>query len=89
MTVEKDNKLDHPADCFDLIFIIESGGKLSTGLYDRCNDFDFHIVNFPLFSSNISSGASFGGVYILWLIRYTRCCSRYDDFRYYHKCLVD
>ena len=23
------------------------------------------------------------------LIRYARCCSHYDDFRYRHKCLVD
>ena len=29
------------------------------------------------------------GVYISQLIRYARCCSHYDDFRYRHKCLVD
>ena len=29
------------------------------------------------------------GVYISQLIRYARCCSHYDDFRYHHKCLVD
>ena len=28
-------------------------------------------------------------VYISQLIRYARCCSHYDDFRYRHKCLVD
>ena len=28
-------------------------------------------------------------MYISQLIRYARCCSHYDDFRYRHKCLVD
>ena len=71
-----------------LTFIIDSGGKLSTRLYDKRDDFDFHIVNFPFLSCNIPSGPSYG-VYISQLIRYARCCSHYDDFRYHHKCLVD
>ena len=54
----------------------------------RRSFFDFHIVNFPFLSSNIPSGPSYG-VYISQLIRYARCCSHYDDFRYRHKCLVD
>ena len=88
LTVEKANKSDHLADYLDLTFIIDSGGKLSTRLYDKRDDFDFHIVNFPFLSSNIPSGPSYG-VYISQLIRYARCCSHYDDFRYRHKCLVD
>ena len=47
LTVEKANKSDHLADYLDLTFIIDSGGKLSTRLYDKRDDFDFHIVNFP------------------------------------------
>ena len=85
LTVEKANKSDH----LDLTFIIDSGGKLSTRLYDKCNDFDSrHIVNYPFLSSNIPSGHSYG-VHISQLIRYARCCSHYEDFRYRHKCLVD
>ena len=53
LTVEKANKSDHLADYLDLTFIIDSGGKLSTRLYDRRDGFDFHIVNFPFLSSNI------------------------------------
>ena len=87
LTVEKANKSDHLADYLDLTFIIDSGGKLSTRLYDKRDDFDFHIVNFPYLSSNIPSGPSYG-VYISQLIRYARGCSHYDDFRYRHKCLV-
>ena len=88
LTVEKGNKSDHLADYLDLTFIIDSGGKLSTRLYDKRDDFDFHIVNFPYLCSSILSGPSYG-VYISQLIRYARCCSYYDDFRYCHKCLVD
>ena len=36
------------ADYLDLTFIIDSGGKLSTRLYDKRDDFDFHIVNFSI-----------------------------------------
>ena len=69
LTVEKANKSDHLADYLDLPFIIDSGGKLSTRLDDKLNDFDVHIVNFPFLSSNIPSGPSYG-VYISQLIRY-------------------
>ena len=60
LTVEKANKSDHLADYLDLTFIIDSGGNLSTRLYDKRDDFDFHIVNFPFLSSNIPSGPSYG-----------------------------
>ena len=69
LTFEKANKSDHLADYLDLTFIIDSGGKLSTRLYDKRDDFDFHIVNFPFFSSNIPFGPSYG-VYISQLIIY-------------------
>ena len=74
LTVRKANKSDHVADFLDLTFIIDSGGKLSTRLYDKRDDFDFYIVNFPFLSSNIPSGPSYG-LYISQLIRYARCCS--------------
>ena len=88
LTVEKASKSDYLANYLDHTFIIGSGGELSTRLYDRRDDFDFQIVNFPFLSSNIRSGL-FYGVYILQLIRYARCCSHYDNFSYRHKCLTD
>ena len=88
LTVEKANKSDHLADYLDLTFIIDSGGKLSNRLYDRCNDFDFNVVNFQFLSSNIPSSPSYG-VYISQFIKYTSCCSHYEDFRYHNKCLAD
>ena len=88
LTVEKADKSDHLADHLDLTLIIDSGGKLSTKLDDKRDDFDFHIINFPFFSSNIPSGPSYG-VYISQLIRYAQSCSHYEDFIHCHKCLVD
>ena len=57
------NKSDHLADYLDLTFIIVTGSKLSTRLYDKRDDFDFHIINFPFISSNIPSGI-YHGLYI-------------------------
>ena len=88
LIVEKANKSDHLTDFLDLTFTTDSGGKLSIRLYDKRDDFDFHIVNFPFLSSNILSGPSYG-VCILQLVRYAQCCSHCDDYRYHHKCLVD
>ena len=65
------NNSDHLADYLDLTFIINSENKLSTKLYDKRDDFDFIIVNFPFLSSNIPSDPSYG-VYISQLIRYAR-----------------
>ena len=100
LTVEKADTSDDLANYLDLTFIIESNNRLYTKLYDKRDDFDFHIVNFPFLSSNIPSSPSYG-VYISQLIRYARCCqdiilliiswccSYYDDFGYRHKLLVD
>ena len=54
-------------------------GKLSTRLYDKRDDFNFPIVNFPFLSSNIPSGPAYG-VYVSQLIPYARACSKYQDF---------
>ena len=88
LTVEKANTSDDLANYLDLTFIIESNNRLYTKLYDKRDDFDFHIVSFRFLSSNIPSSPSYG-VYISQLIRYARCCSYYDDFGYRHKRLVD
>ena len=49
LTVEKVNKSGHLADYLDLTFIIDNRGKLSTRLYDKLDDFNFHNVNFHSF----------------------------------------
>ena len=53
--------------------------KLCTSLYDKRDDFIFHITNFPFLCSNIPSSPAYG-VFISQLIRYARACSSYECF---------
>ena len=69
LTAERANTSDDLANYLDLTFIIGSSNRLYTKLYDKRDDYDFHIVNFPFLLSNIPSGPSYG-VYISQLIRY-------------------
>ena len=41
------------ASYLDLLLSIESDGQLRTSLYDKRDDFNFQITNFPFLSSNI------------------------------------
>ena len=88
LNAEKANGLDEQANYLDLTFIIGNNNRLYTKLYDKRDDFNFHIVNFPFLSSNIPSGPSYG-VYISQLIRYARCFTYYHDFGYHRKLPVD
>ena len=54
-------------------------GQFHTFLYDKRDDFNFHITNFPFLSSNIPSSPAYG-VYISQLIRYDRASSSYECF---------
>ena len=68
-----------PASYLDLLLSIESDGQLRTSLYDKHDDFNFHITNFPFLSSNIPSLSAYV-VFISQLIRYARTCSSYECF---------
>jgi hypothetical protein len=48
-------------------------------LYDKRDDFNFPIVNFPFICSNIPAAPAYG-VYISQLIQYFRACGSYQDF---------
>ena len=56
------------ASYLDLLLSIECDGQLRTSIYNKRDDFNFHITNFPLLSSNIPSSPS-NGVFISQLIR--------------------
>ena len=62
-------------DCYLCI----DNGKLTTRLYDKRDDSNFPIVNFPFLNSNIPSAPAYG-VNVSQLIRYARTCSNYQDF---------
>ena len=50
-------------------YLYIDNGKPTTRLYDKRDDFNFPIVNFPFLSSNIPSAPAYG-VYVSQLIRY-------------------
>ena len=52
------------ASYLDLLLSIESDGQLRTSLYDKRDDFNFHITNFPFLSSNIPSSPAYGFLYL-------------------------
>ena len=64
--------------CVDCYLYIDNE-KLTSRLYDKRDDFNFPIVNFPFLSSNILSAPAYG-VYVSQVIRYARDCSNYQDF---------
>jgi hypothetical protein len=70
---------DRSAPFLDLHFEIDTEGRLRTKLYDKRDDFNFPIVNFPFICNNISTAPAYG-VYIYQLIRYSRACGSYQDF---------
>ena len=68
-------------DCYLYI----DNGKLATRLYDKQDDLNFPIVNFPFLSSNIPSAQAYG-VYVSQLTPYARACSNYQYFMERRKC---
>ena len=84
--METDN-FQRPVAYLDILFSFDRDGILSYKLYDKRDDFDFDIVNFPHLCGNIPSGPAYG-VYISQLVRYSRCCQVYDDFMLRHRNLV-
>ena len=67
------------ASYLDLLLSIGRDGQLHTSIYDKRDDFNFHITNFSFLSSNIPSSPAYG-VFISQLIRYSRACSSYECF---------
>ena len=64
-----------------------SNGFVSSKIYDKRDDFDFDIVNFPFLDDDVPRRPSYG-VYISQLIRFARVCSHVDDFNTRNKCLT-
>jgi hypothetical protein len=63
----------------DIHLEIDSEGRLRTKFYDKRDDFNVPIVNFPFICGNIPAAPAYG-VYISQLIQYSRACGSYQDF---------
>ena len=55
-----------------------SDGFVKTKIYDKRDDFDFDIVNFPFLDGDVTRSTSYG-VYIYQLIRFARVSSHDND----------
>ena len=87
LTISETTEFTSVASYLDLLFIPDNSNNITTKLYDKCDTFGFHIVNFPFMSSNIPSAPAYG-VYASQLVRNARCCSNYSDFLIRHRALV-
>ena len=56
-----------------------SSDTVSSKIYDKRDDFNIEIVNFPFLDGDVPRSPSYG-VYISQLIRFARVCSNVDDF---------
>ena len=71
---------------FDLHLSI-SNDIVSTKIYDKRDDFDFEIVNFPFLDGDVPRSTSYG-VSISQLIRFARASSFIADFNIRNKLLT-
>ena len=62
-----------------------SNGTVSTKIYDKRDDFDFDIDNFPFLDGDVPTSY---GVYISQLIRFARASSNVSDFNCRNKALT-
>ena len=86
LQLNRANSSDTEAPFLDLNLCI-SNGTVSTKIYDKRDDFDFDIVNFPFLDGDIPRRTSYG-LYISQLIRFARASSNLNDFNYRNKALT-
>ena len=84
--LNKANISDTEAPFLDLHLSV-ANGFVSSKIYDKRDDFDFGIVNFPFLDGDVPRRASYG-VYISQLIRFARVCNHVTDFNARNKCLT-
>ncbi|MGH5019796.1 hypothetical protein ACRFGX_28735, partial [Klebsiella pneumoniae] len=75
------------ASFLDLNLSIENG-IVTTKIYDKRDDFDFRIVNFPFLDGDVPRTTSYG-VYISQLVRFSRACKHVEDFNERNLCITE
>ena len=86
LQLNKANASDTVAVLLDLNLSIHND-IVSTKMYDKRDDFNFDIVNFPFLDGDVPQRPSYG-VYISQLIRFARASSHVTDFNYRNKFLT-
>ena len=85
LDLSSDNKNDQQVHYLDLDILIVGSG-FSYCIYDKRDNFNFPIVNFPDLSGNIPACQSYN-VFISQLVRYARGCMHFQDFK--TRCVVN
>ena len=78
LQLNKANSSDTEAPFLDLNLSI-TNGIVSSKIYNKQDDFNFKIVNFPFLGGDVPPSPSYGA-YISQLIRFARVFSNVDDF---------
>ena len=78
LQLNKANSSNTEAPFLDLNLSI-TNGIASSKIYDKRDDFNFEIVNFPFLDGDVPRSTSYG-VYISRLTCFARVCSNNDDF---------
>ena len=78
LELNKANSSDTEAPFLDFNLSI-TNGIVSSKIYEKRDDFNFEIVNFPFLDGDVPRSRS-NSVYISQLIRFARVCSNVDDF---------
>ena len=86
LQLNKANVSDTEASFLDLHLSI-SDGFVKTKIFDKRDEFDFDIVNFPFLDGYVPRSTSYG-VYVSQLIRFARVSSHVDDFNTCNKVLT-
>ena len=84
--MNKANTSDTDAPFSDLHPSI-SNGFVSSKMYNKRDDFDFDIVNFPFLDGDVQRRPSYG-VYFSQLIRFAIVCSHVNYLKARNKCLT-
>ena len=89
LQLNKADASDTEAAFLDLDLSIHND-TVSTKIYDKRDDFDFDIVNFPFLDGDVPRRSSYhnNGVYISQLIRFARASSHVTDFNNCNKFLT-
>ena len=86
LQLNKANTSDTQAAILDLQLSI-SNDIVSSKIYNKRDDFDFEIVNFPFLDGDVPRSTSYG-VYISQLICFARASSHVADFNIRNKLLT-
>ena len=88
LKLNKANTLDTETPFLNLHLSI-CNGFVSSKIYDKRDDFDFDIVNFPFsLDGDVPRRPSYGVSISQLIIRFARVCSLVEDFNARNKCLT-